>query len=279
MNWEFLSTFQPKINDLMERTPSFWTYLDYTLEREQTQTEHNLVFVHEGQGDLNLNGNGHSLRKGALIYIPRGSSFRIVSSREHVLKFFSIYITYGHLCWEGETAAWKENGNALLPIAPFAMLDDQPKVMEAFYRLSDIWTGKRPGYEWYSRLELIRLLDLIMQAAHEASPQAKQTAMLIEAAIDFIRNHLQDDLNRNGLAARFFLSPAYFASMFKKHVGLSLNEFIINLRMEEARKLLSDTDFPIRYIAAKVGYNDPFYFTRTFKKQHGMSPRQFRKIK
>jgi AraC-like DNA-binding protein len=277
---DFLSTFQPKILDVLERgQPSYWTKCDYNLLREGTHTEHNIVFVFEGIGELGLNGDIYPIRRGAFIYIPRGSELRITTSRENTLKFYSVYLTYGQLAWDGEKAVWKEAEKPHLPLEPYTSLDDQPKVFESFYRLYNIWEGKRPGYDLYSRMEMIHLFDLVRQALHEASPHAQQTAKIIEATLGYIRDHLHEDLNRTSLSARFFLTSAYFASTFKKHVGISLSEFISNLRMEEARRLLSDTNLPIRDVAAKIGFNDSFYFTRIFKKQHGLSPRQYRKMK
>jgi AraC-like DNA-binding protein len=78
------------------------------------------------------------------------------------------------------------------------------------------------------------------------------------------------------LAARVSLSPTHFAVLFRKATGLSVLQYQTRLAMNRARVLLDDTDMAVASIAAKVGYPDPFYFSRRFRAVHGMNPSQYR---
>ena len=78
------------------------------------------------------------------------------------------------------------------------------------------------------------------------------------------------------LAAECCLSESRFTHLFKEVTGKSLTEFIMSLRIERARELLSGTEMSVREIGETVGYGDQNYFSRCFKTVVGCSPREYR---
>lgn len=72
------------------------------------------------------------------------------------------------------------------------------------------------------------------------------------------------------------LSPNYFSTLFKKHTGINVSEYIQNLRMKKACKLLKETDKTVIAIAAEVGYKDIKFFYKVFKKITGNNPGNYR---
>jgi len=78
------------------------------------------------------------------------------------------------------------------------------------------------------------------------------------------------------VAEHFFIHPVYLGQQFRKNYGSYLNDYINNLRIEEAGQLLQSTDWKVHEIARRVGYADPDYFVRKFKKARGFSPSQYR---
>ena len=95
-------------------------------------------------------------------------------------------------------------------------------------------------------------------------------------ALEYIREHFNEEIVINDLAARLDMSPSYFSSTFKKEVGQSTMQYITGLRMERAREYLESTDQSVAVIAKNVGYEDIQYFFRVFKKATGMTPLQYR---
>ena len=96
-------------------------------------------------------------------------------------------------------------------------------------------------------------------------------------AIEYIHGHFREDINVDELAEMEHMSQTAFRVVFKKHTGVSPNEYMISQRISEACRLLSQTDFSVRLVAADVGYSDPYYFSRLFKKKMGMTPLKYRK--
>ena len=83
----------------------------------------------------------------------------------------------------------------------------------------------------------------------------------------------------NELASKLFLSRAYLRNLFNTYEHISVQEYIIRQRLTHACDFLKLTDYPIRVIAADVGYEDPFQFSRLFCRYFGMSPTAYRKLK
>ena len=72
-------------------------------------------------------------------------------------------------------------------------------------------------------------------------------------------------------------NPVYYSEWFKRNMGITVSEYIKNLRIDKAKKLLADTDLSIFEIAQSVGYEHNSSFTRSFKECEKVSPSQFRK--
>ncbi|WP_130837329.1 response regulator transcription factor [Lachnoclostridium sp. Marseille-P6806] len=94
---------------------------------------------------------------------------------------------------------------------------------------------------------------------------------------DYIREHCAEELMRNQLADLVHLNADYMTRLFKKEVGISITNYLINVRIQKACRLLETTEQSINDIAMAVGYDNFSYFSRLFKKITGDTPKKFRK--
>ena len=78
------------------------------------------------------------------------------------------------------------------------------------------------------------------------------------------------------LCSEILLSPTYFSTVFKREVGMSFTAYVTKVRMEEAARLLRETDEKTYRIAEAAGFSDPNYFSYVFKRHFGLSPSKFR---
>ena len=99
---------------------------------------------------------------------------------------------------------------------------------------------------------------------------------VISRAKTYIDRHYAEKIVLPDLAAQLGITPNYLSSLMKKQLGMTFSEYVLNVRMEQARKLLSDSDLRINEIAVRVGYDNLFYFSKLFKRVYGVSPRNFR---
>ncbi|HHW30623.1 MAG TPA: response regulator [Clostridiaceae bacterium] len=89
-------------------------------------------------------------------------------------------------------------------------------------------------------------------------------------------NYRKKELKLNSIAEKYYINYSYLSFMFKKVTGVNFNEYLLNIRMEEAKKLLVNTNLSIKEIARYVGYSGKNFFP-AFKKQFGISPNALRK--
>ena len=100
---------------------------------------------------------------------------------------------------------------------------------------------------------------------------------LIHQIKKYLANNYVSDWDLSELAALFYINSSYLSHIFKKKTGMTISLYIENLRIQNACKLLQDTSMPISEIATAVGYSDPNYFTKRFRKKTGSSPGTYRK--
>lgn len=116
----------------------------------------------------------------------------------------------------------------------------------------------------------------------ESKPVGKETAKVgktgqVDQILDYIANHCHEKITTAILSQICHLNENYLCALFKNKMGITIGEYINNFRVEKATVLLRNTSFSITEIAAQVGFDDPGYFTRVFKKHTGVTPREFRK--
>ena len=104
------------------------------------------------------------------------------------------------------------------------------------------------------------------------------SARPVRLAKQYIRNHYQEPISLEEVSGKVGLSVAYFSVLFKKETGTGFAKYLMNIRMEETKVLLRETNLPVAEICRKVGYYDIKHFTHTFEKAAGVKPAVFRKL-
>lgn len=120
-----------------------------------------------------------------------------------------------------------------------------------------------------------RLLQIISsrEKAYEKDSQRP-----VRQARQYIREHFSDPLTLEEVSGAVGLSPAYFSVLFKKESSEGFAKYVNRIRMEEAKRLLRETNLPVTEICNRVGYYDLKHFTNSFEKNAGVKPAVFRKL-
>lgn len=101
---------------------------------------------------------------------------------------------------------------------------------------------------------------------------------LSEQIIHMIENEYDKDITLDECASRLHYNLFYVSNIFKKETGVSFSEYLAMFRLNKAKKMLIETDLPIKDIAERLTYNNPQNFIRYFRKLEGITPGQYRKI-
>lgn len=104
-----------------------------------------------------------------------------------------------------------------------------------------------------------------------------KTESVTEQIRQYIDAHYKEEIRRDDLSEMVFLNTDYMSRIFKKEVGVSISSYILQKRVEEAKKLLSQSNLPINTVSIYVGYSNFSYFTKMFKENTGYSPLEYRR--
>jgi two-component system, response regulator YesN len=126
--------------------------------------------------------------------------------------------------------------------------------------------------------ELKRLFSaFIMESMDRLSKHRKES---IKGGIQKIKSYIEtnyaDNISLKGIASHFYMNPVYLGQLFKKTYGVFFNEFLLQIRVNEAKKLLRQTDLRIYEIAERVGFSNSDYFVTQFEKTQHMTPTEYR---
>ena len=99
---------------------------------------------------------------------------------------------------------------------------------------------------------------------------------VIKEAKEYIRQHYNQNITLNDISKKFFINPYYFSQLFKKKTGMTYQKYLINYRIDRAKKLLVETELRIYEVCKLVGYNDVNHFNQVFDRNEGMKPGEYR---
>ena len=127
-------------------------------------------------------------------------------------------------------------------------------------------------------LKIRELILLLIQSRNGISLHQLLSGIFSESASaisDVVHTHLYSNLSIEDMAKLAGLSLSTFKRMFKKHYGIAPKQYLVQERINKAKKLLRSSNLSIKEVAYDVGFNDPSYFTRVFKLKEGVSPRDY----
>jgi AraC-like DNA-binding protein len=137
---------------------------------------------------------------------------------------------------------------------------------------------RRDGYEEaaVARLTLL-LVDVSRLAADVIGDLKLQDEPLLAEVFGFIESRYHERISLRDVASAVNLSPAHLTTTVRRKTGRTVQEWIAERRMAQARRLLVETDVTVEEVGGMVGYADPVYFVRSFRRAHGITPLRWRR--
>jgi AraC-like DNA-binding protein len=111
------------------------------------------------------------------------------------------------------------------------------------------------------------------EARYHFQPRAAQR---LQAAISYVNKNFLHAIPKSEVALLCNMSPSRFCREFKSAFGMTYGEYLVQFRMAQAKRLLANPTMPVADVAGAVGFADPSYFTRVFRRQEGISPSEYR---
>ena len=162
-----------------------------------------------------------------------------------------------------------------MEMVPAEIIHSNPDIKKLFF---EVHTAIQKEEFLTASLKLASLLDLLNKTTRATlkTEAEKSESINIESIWKYIDDNLTSIENISQIAEHFHFSKYYFCHFFKKRTGLPVIEYVCSVRIQQAQKLLIDTNKSIAEIAFAVGFKDRSYFCLTFKKKVGISPSVYR---
>lgn len=149
-----------------------------------------------------------------------------------------------------------------------AIVYSRNETMESFLDL----TGRREKMDFI----MTKYYDLLTSISQQKN---SHTDAIAAYAINYIREHYEDtEFNLSALSYLMNVSLSYLSTVFKQATGNNLSTYVAELRLEKAKQLLLDMQYPISEVSSMCGYSDAKYFAKLFKKKMGSTPSEYRNL-
>lgn len=127
---------------------------------------------------------------------------------------------------------------------------------------------------------LVALLTSLLNESKRisSSPDSTYSKHNLQSVKEYLDTHYSEKISLDFLSGRFYINKFYLTRIFKEHFGITITNYLLQIRITHAKRLLRFTDLSIDKISRECGMNDANYFSRTFKKIEGITPGQFRKM-
>lgn len=241
------------------------------ISRRENLSSYLFFLVISGSGMLEYDGKSYSLTKGDCVFIDCRKPYSHRTSQDlWTLKWVHFYGPNLNGIYE----KYVERGG--LPSFTASNPKAYSQLLQQLYDIaaSAVYIRDMKIYE-----KLTALLTMLMEESWNpaGSTHAASRKRDLQGIKDYLDLHYQEKISLDSLEELFYINKFYLTRVFKEQFGLTVNNYLLQVRITHAKQLLRFTDLPMEKIGQECGMNDANYFARMFKKVEGIAPGEFRK--
>lgn len=252
----------------MEQSNNLIPIIDYFVERQclpdwristSVISFYDLTYVYKGKSTYIVNGKSYSLSDGDFIFIPKGSTREAFTDSISPMHCFAFNFRYTNI-----------DNHTFELVFPSTFHYEDYELLELYKKASAAWLVKLPGYMLQARALFMLILHKLLSKSEKGFDSVEDKRIIIIK--EYIVNNYRKKIDIEALSRMVNLSSVYTGHLFKKATGMTIKEYTNLLRIHAAEALLSTGGFSISEACYNCGFEDPFYFSKAFKKLTGRSP-------
>ncbi len=241
------------------------TPLNRTIYHAEGRLLNGFVYFAEGSGSFSHNGREIAMPEGGLAYLPQGANHRYTATSEHIL----------HIRVDFNITDTRRGEIILFSNTPTVLLESvSPRIREILEELAENSSRLEPGHKLRSRALLCLLLSAVADEVRSTSTNPMEKKIL--PGIRYIESSFESAIDLRHAAELCSLSESRFRAIFRRVMGMSAFDYREKLRTEKACMLLRSELYRMGEIADMLGYGSVYYFSRSFKKNTGISPSRYK---
>ena len=239
-----------------------------------------IIYILDGSASYEIGGKVYPVEAGSLfICNPGVTHHRIIGERQRLTEFQTAFT---NLALRG------------LPPGYLIAMEDEPAVTllhhsQSFHNCCEeiALEQKRndPASALMIKCLVMKLIVLLLKerhihadghARHDFSLEKYEKTNIVDAIVTFMNENYMQPISLARISENAYLSPVYISRVFKELMGEAPINYLIRVRLAKACEMMQQSpDISIRQVAAAVGYDDAYYFSKLFKKHYGVSPREY----
>lgn len=227
-----------------------------------------LHFVVKGKGSILINGVKYDFGKNDLFILPANVNIAYFTDKTNPWEYY--WINFNGLL------AKKLTDNIGLFGDTIGITLENNSIKKYFVRALD--AKNDVTVQPYVVTEcLFGIFGEIAKINHLNDKNSVKDLSLFQKIYDYVVEHIYDsDLTAKKISSTFFINPCYFSTLFTRNANLPFKQYVNYERIKKATVLLETTDMLVKEIAETVGFVDPLYFSKIFKKYRLVSPEEYR---
>lgn len=245
---------------------------DHYRTRPTGSDHHILLFCVDGEGTVIVGKTQIALKKNHLLIIPAGEPHQYYADTYNPWTIY--WLHYG-----GRLATHFTHLLQPEPLAIPIIGDKHSALIQLF---TTIFIQLELGYSKDHLIHITGLLHLffstILQNSTTGYKGSNKASHYTSDIISYMQDNIHSTLTLKALANNLNLSPSYLTHYFKEKTGYAPIDYFIQMKVQKACHLLDTKDLYIKEIALELGYSDPYYFSRVFKRIMKMSPKAYKEI-
>ncbi len=246
------------------------TYHNFHTTRIFGRRDYQLLYVASGKTFFTCHGKAYTVTKGQMVLYRPGEPQDYIYHGTDKPEVYWVHFT------GSEVQAFLED--LKLPAGENVFLcGSSPVYAQLFDQMIQELQLRRTHYDDLLPLLLRQILLSLNRFLEESRSFGTQILSEMEFAAKYFQVHYHEPICIEDYALSHNMSVCWFNRSFKKLVHMTPMQYILSLRMTNAKKLLDDTDYHISEVARAVGYDNALYFSRLFHKHIGLSPSEYRK--
>jgi AraC family transcriptional regulator, arabinose operon regulatory protein len=237
--------------------------------RERKQGCHQFVLIYcvKGQGWYSVKNKKFTVKQNQYFILPKGISHEYGAELKNPWSIYWVHFTGENAAYLADYLQPKNNGPVL--VAPSALrlmvFEDILGHLELLNNNSNLIYANSSLYAFLVSFQRLHLKT----SNKEENP--------IEEVIAYMKANLDKNLTLEDLAVHVHMSPSHLSALFRQKTKYSPINLFTSLKIQKASQLLLDEQYNIKTIAASLGYDDPYHFSRVFRNTMGISPKYFKK--
>jgi AraC family transcriptional regulator of arabinose operon len=244
-------------------------------QRPDGAGQDHLMLCTDGHGFVEIDGQRAHLKKDHLLIVPRGTPHTYWAADDDPWSIYWVHFL-------GDDADYYldriPRAGQAIPIESSAK-DEAVRLFQ--YCLDALHDGYGLPTLIYAAQSTQHILSLLLYR-NQSLPMEQRSGRhrsSIESVVEYMQENLSENLRLGDFAREAGMSVSHFSERFRRQTGQSPMAYFIHLRMRLACRLLDLSGKPVKTVALEIGYRDPYYFSRLFKKSMGISPDKYRDIK